>query len=103
MPCQCNNDQTPNMTNGTYLTTLVIKDAAGPLPAGQTYTVISSVGLLNTMNGALGNATFTYCSGVGCPAGVTMGQYYLNVHVAWSNNYSAMVDGPDPDLLPELT
>ncbi len=49
MPCQCNNDQTPNMTNGTYLTTLVIKDAAGPLPSGQTYTVISSVGLLNTM------------------------------------------------------
>jgi len=103
MPCQCNNDQTPNMTNGTYLTTLVIKDAAGPLPAGQTYTVISSVGLLNTMNGALGNASFTYCGGVGCPSGVTMGQYYLNVHVSWSNSYSAMVDGPDADILPELT
>lgn len=96
--CSCNNNQTPNMTNGTFATTLIIKNRDNtPLAMGQIYTVVASgtTGVSNTGGGPLGTPTFTFCNGVGCPTGVTSGQYYLNVWVQNSGAYNVNVDGPD--------
>ena len=103
--CVCNNDQTPNNNDGTYSVTLYIANQDGtPLPPGLNYRVIpaSSTGLLNTSNGPIGNALFSYCDGLGCPSGISSGQYYLRVHVIYAGTYSAGVDDPDSDFDPDL-
>ncbi|HEX5625985.1 MAG TPA: hypothetical protein VFX48_08205, partial [Saprospiraceae bacterium] len=104
--CVCNNDQTPNNTDGTYSTTLIIKnDDNTLLPSGLTYTIVSSTGLLNTAKGPLGTPVFIYCNGAGCPTGVNNGQYYLNVIASnqLTGQYSATVDGPDAGVTADIT
>lgn len=92
LACTCNNDQTVNMTDGTYNTVLVISNST-PLASGQMFNIETSTGLSNISGGSLGTASFAYCNGTGCPMGVTTGQYYLEVQVNASNNYSATATG----------
>ncbi len=101
--CSCNNDQTPNMQNGTYSTTLKIRytDNA-PMPSGLSYKITATTGLTNPAGGVLGTPNFLYCNGVGCPSGITNGQYYLPVRVISPGNYTADVDGPDPDITSDI-
>ena len=102
--CTCNNDQTPNATDGTFNSVLVIKASDNSeLVGGSTFTIISSTGLKNVYGGPIGNATFTYCPGSNCPTDITQGQYYLNVQVDPSGVYSATIDGPDADNTAEIT
>ncbi len=101
--CSCNNDQTPNMTDGTYATALRINyNPAQTMASGLIYTLRSSTGLNNPSGGPIGTPTFTYCNG-GCPPGIMNGEYYLSVQVQSGGMYSAMVDGPDPDVTADLT
>ena len=100
--CSCNNDQTPNMTDGTYATALRINyNPAQTMASGLIYTLRSSTGLNNPSGGPIGTPTFTYCNG-GCPPGIMNGEYYLSVQVQSGGMYSAMVDGPDPDVTADL-
>ncbi|HMR88442.1 MAG TPA: HYR domain-containing protein [Saprospiraceae bacterium] len=101
--CSCNNDQSPNLTNGTYNTALRINyNPAQPMAPGLVYTLRSSTGLNNISGGPIGMPTFTFCSG-GCPPGIMNGEYYLPVQVQPGGAYSANVDGPDPDATADLT
>lgn len=101
--CSCNNDQTPNLTDGTFTTALRINyNPAQPMASGLVYTLRSSTGLTNMMGGPIGTPTFTQCTG-GCPPGIMNGEYYLSVRVQSNGTYSAMVDGPDPDAIADLT
>jgi len=101
--CSCNNDQTINMQDGTYTTALKIRytDNA-PMPAGLIYKLNASTGLTNTAGGVLGTPNFLYCNGIGCPAGIVAGQYFLPVRVQNSGMYTAEVDGPDADNVSEI-
>lgn len=101
--CVCNNDQTPNMLDGTFNTALRINyNPPQAMAPGLIYTLVSSTGLNNVSGGPIGNPTFTLCNG-GCPPGIMNGEYYLLVQVQSGNSYSAMVDGPDADALADLT
>lgn len=98
--CVCNNDQTPNLNDGTYAVTLIISNADGSaMGAGESYRIASSTSLRNTSNGTLGNPSFIYCDGLGCPSGVDPGEYYLRVYVENSAAFTVDVDGPDPDII----
>ncbi|MCZ2101318.1 MAG: HYR domain-containing protein, partial [Chitinophagales bacterium] len=96
--CVCNNDQTPNLNDGTYAVTLIISNADGSaMGAGESYRIASSTSLRNTSNGTLGNPSFIYCDGLGCPSGVDAGEYYLRVYVENNAAFTVNVDGPDAD------
>jgi subtilisin-like proprotein convertase family protein len=104
--CACNNNQTPNNQDGTYATTIFIKnDDNTPLAAGLNFQIVAAgtTGLFNTSGGSLGTPVFSFCNGAGCPSGVLNGQYYLNVHVQNSGAYSASVDGPDADAVTDFS
>lgn len=106
LACSCNNNQTPNMQNGTYVTTLVIRNGDNsPIPMGQNFTVVSAgtSGILAVGGAAIGTPAFTFCNGGGCPSGVMNGQYYLNVWVQNNGMYTVNVDGPDPDATTDIT
>jgi subtilisin-like proprotein convertase family protein len=104
--CVCNNNQTPNIDDGTYAVTLYLKNSDDtPMNAGLTFRIVTTgtSGLLNSGGGPLGNPVFTYCDGFDCPAGVSAGQYYLRVNVTNPGTYSASVDGPDSDNLTDFS
>lgn len=104
-PCVCNNDQTPDNNDGTYSVTLIIRNADGSdIGPGQIFRVTNADtdGLLNTSNGPIGNPTFLYCDGFGCPSDVNGGDYYLRVHVKNNATYKVGVDGSDPDFDPDF-
>ncbi|MBK8624564.1 MAG: hypothetical protein IPN86_02975 [Saprospiraceae bacterium] len=101
--CSCNNDQTPNMTDGTFTTALRINyNPAQSMASGLVYTLTSSIGITNMAGGPIGTPTFMQCSGGGCPPGIMNGEYYLPVRVQSNGMYSAMVDGPDPNGTSDL-
>jgi hypothetical protein len=104
--CVCNNNQTPNNQNGTFAATLIIRNEDNsPMASGLSFQMVvaGTSGLFNTSGGPLGTASFVFCDGTGCPSGVVNGQYYLNVHVQNSGEYTANVDGPDPDSNTDYT
>ena len=102
--CECNNDQTPNQNNGTYNTTLVIKNSDdSQIPGNLIFTFTSSSGITDLGGGLLDGMTFIYCNGGGCAPGVTIGQYYRRVKVNSSGIYSAQVDGPDAGTGADIT
>ena len=104
LDCVCNNDQTPNQTDGTFTTVLIIKASDdSPLISGSAFTIISSTGLNNIYGGPIANQTFTFCPGGNCPTGVSAGQYYMYAKVQSSGTYSATIDGPDANVTADIT
>ncbi|MFT6336974.1 MAG: putative repeat protein (TIGR01451 family), partial [Halioglobus sp.] len=93
--CVCNNDQTPNMVDGTFSTTLIISNPDdSALPSGLNFVFDAITGLTNSAGGSLAGASFLYCNGV-CPSGVSAGEYYIEVIVDNTGAYAATIDGPD--------
>ncbi|MBK9744743.1 MAG: hypothetical protein IPO94_18185 [Saprospiraceae bacterium] len=84
--CVCNNDQTPNMVNGTYNTALRINyNPPQAMAPGLIYKLVSSTGLNNVSGGPIGNPTFTLCNGV-MSSRIMNGEYYLLVQVQSGNS-----------------
>ena len=92
-PCECNNDQTPNIDDGTFSSILIIKtDDNSILMAGLDFTLISSTGITDEFGQSLNGSSFVFCNGYSCPSGVAVGQYYLPVRIQHSGNFTASVD-----------
>ena len=101
--CLCLNDASVNMLNGSYSTALIIKNPDNtPLSPGQTFNISSASGLYTPdgdagpgVQGApINNGPFTFCNGVGCPAGVSAGQYYREAHIPTNGNFNLIVSSP---------
>ncbi|MEJ6697075.1 MAG: hypothetical protein QNK55_06850, partial [Saprospiraceae bacterium] len=97
LECSCSNDQTPGETDGTYSTILVVKRKDGEiLPLNLNFAVNSAEGLKDNNGLLLDGTNFSYCSEESCGAGVSSGQYFLNVLVEQSpGDFSVQVGGLD--------
>lgn len=98
--CICTNNQTPGLSDGTYSVTLKISNDDGTaMDPGQSFRIVTAgtTGLLSDSKGPIGNPSFVFCDGNGCPSGVLYGQYYLRVQVQNSGTFTVAVDGPDAD------
>jgi subtilisin-like proprotein convertase family protein len=91
--CVCNNDQNPNENDGTFGTTLILRRMGG-LPQSIPFVITMSNRLENTDGSPLQNGTpLIFCGGIGCPTGVMLGDYYLNLNVTSSTQpFSATVN-----------
>lgn len=86
LDCVCNNDNGLDTISGSFTSTLVISNPDGTLPVGMNFEITGSTNAYRLHTGlpgfVIGNnpivngTTLAYCSG-GCPAGVTLGQYYM--------------------------
>ena len=93
LACSCNNDQTPDMENGTFSTVLVLRRGSG-LSSGLPFVISYSAGLQNSNGSSLmdGQPMF-FCNGFDCPTGVFSGDYYYQVKVTSDNSFNAEVNG----------